>query len=104
MNNIEVLVDNITKPKKNNDIVETKVIDTIQEQVEAPDTTIFCPESIKEKELIKASPLPFPPKAPSPILEKLRYSSYRSLSNLAITPLDLKTRYALIALIKKSRI
>ena len=27
------------------------------------------------KELMKARPLPFPPRAPSPILEKLRYSS-----------------------------
>lgn len=28
-----------------------EVVDTIQEQVETPDTTIFCPESVKEDDL-----------------------------------------------------
>ena len=52
--NIEDIVDNLTRTEKpiiKNEEVKIENIDTIQEQIEAPDTSIFCPESIKEKEL-----------------------------------------------------
>jgi hypothetical protein len=47
---IESLVDNLGMEKKTVKPVE-KILEIVQEQIEAEDTTVFCPESLKEKEL-----------------------------------------------------
>ena len=53
---------------------------------------------------IKASPLAFPPIEPSPIREKIWYSSKLVLSNLAITPLPFPNLKLEIATYRNRRI